>query len=322
MFKVLCTKWVPNSLKEYFADFVFVCPEEERAYSQEELFEKVKDVDAIFTVSGTPIRKELIDEAKNLKMIASMGVGYDHVDVAYCTEKKIPVCNSPTKVTDPTAEHTIALILGIFHNLSSYTDRVRNGIWENHAYGKYMESVNGKILGVIGFGKIGQCVSRKAKALGMTIKYYDLIRAPKEVEEELDAEFLSLDDLLKISDCVTLHIPFVKENYHMLNAEKFNLMKDGSYLINAARGAVIDIDALADALESKKLKGAAIDCFEPEPYKGGKICDLDNVIFTPHVASETPSGRLNMSIEAIEGLKKILNGEKPYNLINPESLSK
>lgn len=319
--KVLCTKWIPEDLKNAYPNFEFIYPEKvDTAFTTEELFENVKDVDAIFTVSGTPIRKDLIDAAKNLKAIASMGVGYDHVDVAYCTEKKIPVCNSPTKVTDPTAEHTIALIVGIFHNLASYTNDVKKGIWENHPFGMKMTSVNGKTLGLIGFGRIGQCVARKAKALGMNIIYYDLNKLDESKEKELEATYMDLDSLMKTADCVSLHIPFVQENYHMINDEKINLMKDGSYLINAARGAVVDIDAVVKALKSGKLKGAAIDCFEPEPYKGGEICTLDNVIFTPHVASETPSGRVNMSKEALDGIIAVLNGEVPANLINKDSI--
>ena len=317
--KVLCTKWIPSDLKNAYPDFQFIYPEkEDTAFSNEELYEHAKEADAIFTISGTPIRKDLIDIAVNLKAIASMGVGFDHVDVAYCTEKKIPVCNSPTKVTDPTAEHTIALIMGIFHNLSSYTSDIKNGIWENHAYGKKMTGVNGKTLGLIGFGRIGQCVSKKARALGMNIIYYDLNRLDEAKEKELEATYMTLDDLLKNADCVSLHIPFVQENYHLINEEKINLMKEGSYLINAARGAVVDIEAVAKALKSGKLKGAAIDCFEPEPYKGGEICSLDNVVFTPHVASETPSGRVNMSKEALDGILAFFKGEIPSNLINKE----
>ncbi|MEG1926238.1 MAG: NAD(P)-dependent oxidoreductase [Ruthenibacterium sp.] len=322
MICVVCTKWIPEECVEKYASvFRFVCPKTPGAvFSRQELSEQLKQAEVLFSVAGTPIDKELIETGENLKMIASLGVGYDHVDVAYATEKKIPVVNSPTAVSEPTAEHTIALMMAIFHNLSRYTQHVKQGLWENDAFGTVQTSIAGHTLGIVGMGRIGKHVAQKAASLGMRILYSDLHRLPEAAEKELGATYGTLQEVLAQSDCVTVHVPFQKENYHLFDAQAFAAMKEGAYFINASRGALMDINALTAALKSGKIKGAALDVFEPEPYLSGEILTLENVVLTPHVASETRSARVAMAFECLDGILALSRGETPSNLVNPSSV--
>lgn len=318
MMRILCTRWVPEECVREYADvFEFIRPAcSGEDFSQEDLMRQMPEADVLFSVAGTPVTKELISAGKCLRFIASLGVGYDHVDVGYASELGIPVVNSPTAVSDPTAEHTIALIMGIFHNLHRYTVQVKNGIWSTKAFGDTQTSVAGHVLGIIGMGRIGRCVARKAQALGMHVLYYDPVRLPEKTEHENDFQFRPLAELISSSDCITLHVPFTKENFHMFGEDSFALMKEGAYFVNASRGALVDTEALARALRSGHLKGAALDVFETEPYTGRELDGLEQVILTPHVASETRDARLNMARECLNGIRSLVNGVVPPNIVN------
>ena len=322
MYKVLCSKWIPDEVKKSYEDiFEFIAPEETGAvYSQEEFASRLKDAEIVFLVSGPPMRKEAIESAPNLRLIASLGVGLDHIDLSCATEKNIAVVNSPTKVTDPTAEHTVALIMAAMHNIAGYNRDMRKGKWQAYPFGDTQTSLNGSVLGIVGMGRIGKAVAKKAGALGMKIYYCDIVPLSPEVEAEYGATLCTFDELLKISDCITVHVPMNPENYHLFDEASFAMMKDGAYFVNAARGKIVDNDALIAAVRSGKLKGAALDVFDPEPYLEGELLHLDNVTVTPHVASETLTARIAMAKESLDGAAAICRGEKPYNLANPESL--
>ena len=357
MTNVLCTRWIPGECEAEYGDvFQFICPEKEGgSFTREELLELMPRADILFSIAGTPVTRDMIDrgsspehgrvgqgsspehgrgvgqgsspeqgsgigQGRGLKIIASLGVGYDHVDVEYAAEKRIPVVNSPTQVTEPTAEHTIALVMGIFHNLYRYTAQVRAGIWNTSAFGTTQTSVSGHVLGIVGMGRIGQCVGKKAAALGMKVLYYDPLRLAEEKERENGFEYGSLAEVLEKSDCVTLHVPYTGENRHMFGREAFARMKQGAYFVNASRGGLVDTAALADALRSGRLKGAALDVFEKEPYTTGELAGLDQVILTPHVASETWDARMNMARECLDGARELLLGNRPANVVNPQVL--
>lgn len=320
--KVLCSRWIPDDIVKAYPDFEFDYPKEyEASYSKEELAEKLKDVEAIFIVSGPKLPKEVWDKAKNLKYIASLGVGLDDFDIPYFSQRGVAICNSPTMVTDPTAEHSVAMIMAAFRNIPRYTADMKNGHYETHVWGKYQTGLTNKTLGIVGFGRIGQSVAKKCQGLGMNIIYYDIKRLPLEKEKELNVEYKDIDDLFKLADCVTVHIPYTKENDKLINKAKFDEMKDGAYFCNMARGKVCDTNALIDALKAGKLKGAALDVFDPEPYLEGELLNFDNVVLTPHVASETAEGRLAMGHESVSGIYKLVHGEIPHNFANPDCLN-
>ena len=262
---------------------------------KDELIEKVEDLDAIIVRSATKVRKEMIDRAKNLKVIGRAGVGLDNIDVEYAKSKGIKVINTPGATSISVAELTIGHILSVIRKIA-YGDReIRNGAWPK----KMCKGIEmyGKTLGIIGFGRIGKEVAKRAKAFGMKIIYYDVHRVSEEVERELGIEYRNLDTLLSESDIVTLHVPLLPETKHMINRERIEKMKDGAILINAARGGIVDENALYKALKSGKLYGAALDVYENEPPNDSKLLELDNIVMSPHIGAQTKEGQKRAGIE-------------------------
>ncbi len=271
---------------------------------KEELKNHVGDLDAIIVRSATKVRKEIIDAAKKLKVIGRAGVGLDNIDVEYAKSKGIKVLNTPGATSISVAELTIGLILAVMRKVA-YGDReMRNGAWPKKKC-KGIE-MYGKTLGIIGIGRIGKEVAKRAHAFGMKVIYYDAHHINDEQAAELGVEFRELDDLLKESDVVTLHIPLVPETKHLINRERINIMKDGAILINAARGGIVDENALYEALKSGKLYGAALDVYENEPLKESKLFELDNIVMTPHIGAQTKEGQARSGVEIAEKIAQVL----------------
>ncbi|MDD4760793.1 MAG: NAD(P)-dependent oxidoreductase [Bacteroidaceae bacterium] len=320
---ILCTKWIPDECMEPFSGiFSFVKPDKEKVFFLErEIKERLTEADILFSVAGTPVSKELIDMNPKLEMIISLGVGFDHVDWKYATQKGIPVINSPSEVTEPTAEHTMALIMAVYHNIPEYTVQMRRGQWVQETFGEAQTQMMGSTLGILGMGRIGKAVAKRAKALGMNVVYFDSYPMSAEQEKEFGVERKTFDEVISSSDCITVHVPFTNENKHMFNAQTFAKMKKGSFFVNAARGGLMNTDDLIAALKSGQMKRAALDVFETEPYLNGALCSLENVILTPHVASQTKTARINMAMECLNGAQRVVNGEKTHNVVNPEVLN-
>ena len=291
---------------------------------REVLEEKAREVDALVTLLTDKIDKEFLDKAERIRIIAQYAVGYDNIDVEYATKKGIYVTNTPGVLTDSTADLTFALLLAITRRIVESHNFVTSGEWEKYGTGWHPLLLLGmelkdKVLGVIGFGRIGRAVAKRARAFGMKIIYYDVVRAPEEIEKELDAKYVSLEELLKTSDVVTIHTPLTKETYHLLNEEKLRLMKPTAYLVNTARGAIIDTDALAKILREKRIAGAALDVFEQEPLpKDHPLNKLDNVILTPHIGSATWTARNAMAEIVAMNLIDFLEKRVPRTLVNKE----
>mgnify|MGYP004556552789 CR=1 FL=1 len=322
-YKLLCNYWLPKACTEPYTDqFTFICPtEKEDHYTQEQIKERIGDCDVFFDVRDWA-RRDLIEAGKNLKVIANHAVGYDAIDVDCCNERGIAVVLCATKVTETTAELAVALMMATMRSVARYDREIRNGIWTSGPWIDTDTQLFGHTLGVIGFGRIGRAFAKKARGLGMTIQYYDPFRASPEVEREYEATYLPLDELLASSDCVTLHLPYTKENHNLINADAFAKMRDGSYLINAARGPIVDEDAMIAALKSGKLRGAGLDVFVGEPQVNPELLKLPNVVMTPHAGSQTLETRVNMWNEGMEGVISVLNGKTPPNIVNPQVMSK
>ena len=273
---------------------------------KDKLVEKVGDLDAIIVRSATKVRKDMIDAAKNLKVIGRAGVGLDNIDVEYAKSKGIKVINTPGATSISVAELTIGLILAVMRKIA-YGDReTRAGNWPKKKC-KGIE-MYGKTLGIIGIGRIGREVAKRAKAFGMNVVYYDVYRPGEDVEKELGVEYRDLDTLISESDVITLHVPLLPETRHMINRERIEKMKDGAIIINAARGGIVDEEALYNALKSGKLYGAALDVYENEPLKDSKLFELDNIVFTPHIGAQTKEGQQRAGIEIAEKIAKELLG--------------
>ena len=265
---------------------------------KEELTKHIGDVDALIVRSATKVRKDLIDAAPTLKVIGRAGVGLDNVDVEYAKSKGIKVVNTPGATSISVAELVIGLMLAVYRKIAFGDRETRKGNWPKKKC-KGME-LYGKTVGIIGIGRIGREVARRLKVFGCKLYYYDIYHPPKEILNEIGVEFCELDELLRESDIITIHVPLTPETKHMINAERIEKMKDGAVIINTSRGGVVDEDALYNALKSGKLYGAALDVYENEPLKESKLFELDNIVLTPHIGAQTKEGQKRAGVEVAE----------------------
>lgn len=285
--------------------------------SEAELREKIKDKDALLSLLSTPVNKETIDSAKNLKIIANFGAGYNNIDIDYAQDKEIPVTNTPQVSTAATADLTFALVLAVARRVAEGDQLCRTKGFNGWAPLFFLgREVSGKKLGIVGLGNIGKAVAQRAKGFGMEILYTGNTRKSPEVEKELNATFVSFEDLLQQSDFITINCAFTPESKHMFSTEQFKMMKPTSYLVNAARGPIVDEQALVDALKAKEIEGAALDVFEFEPKITDELKSMDNVVLTPHIGNATIETRDAMAEMAVQNIINVLNGKEPLNPVN------
>lgn len=311
-----------NIPEEYYIDYVqglqVVVPEEPlTCWTREEALEVVKDADIFICYHDFKFDEELIDAATKLSIIGNVGSGYDNVRWAYAKEKGIHVLNAPASLMDSTSEMTIALMMSACRGVVQYDRELRRDLTMTRQlfFDRDMVLYN-KTLGVIGMGRIGTMVARKAHGLGMKIIYSNQFRIDPQVEAELGgAEYMTADEVLAKADVVTLHVPLMPSTHHFINGEKLALMKKSAYLINASRGPVVEEKALIEALKNHSIKGAALDVHEFEPTINPEIAKLDNIVITPHCCTNVTEVRVEMIHELLTGVRKLLEGEKPYNLV-------
>ena len=316
--KILVTTKVPAELLEKYNDFEITIPEKRLVY--DEVSEIAGEYDAIMGF-GLRVNEALLEKGKNLKAVANFGVGYDNIDVKAATARGIAVVNTPTQVTDATAEHTIALIIATMRNIAKFDREVRQDIWRPPFMMNGMASINGSTLGIVGFGRIGKAVCRKAQGLGMNVIYYDPYRSSDEVEKEYGVTYVEFEELVRTADCVTLHLPYTPENHHLFGEETFKMMKPDAFFVNCARGPIVDEQALAAALRDNVIRGAGLDVYEHEPKVSEELKVLDNVTLTPHAASATKKARIGMLHEAMDGLTGVLKGIDVPNVVNRKELA-
>ena len=309
-----------NIPEEYYLSYtqgmtVFKPKEPLACFTREEIRELLPDADVMITIMEFRMDKELIDLAPNLKVIANQGSGTDNIDVAYAKENGIAVCNAPRSVIDATSEMTIAIMMAACRGVVRYDRDLRRTLhMEKCLYFDGDMTLYDKTLGVIGMGRIGYVVAQKAHALGMKIIYTDMFDlAPERAEALGGAVRMSMEDLLATADVVTIHMPLMPSSRHLINAEKLALMKPTAYLINAARGPIVEEKALVDALKNHRIKGAALDVHEFEPDLSPEVAALDNIVVTPHACTNLTSERVRLLHEALDGVTAVLKGEKPYN---------
>jgi len=292
----------------------------DRPLLPEELVVKVAGIDALICLLTDRIDEDLMDAAgPDLKIIANYAVGFDNIDVKAATYRGIVVTNtSSAEVDEAVAEHTWALILCLARRIIEADESVRRGAYRGWEPDIFLgENVRGKILGIIGLGKIGTYVARRAKGYNMTVLYNKHSPDP-EAEKELGVKFAPLDELLAASDVVTLHVPLTEETRHLINPVTLGKMKKDAFLINTSRGPVVEEKALVEALRRGRLAGAALDVFENEPDIHPELIAMPNVITTPHIASATYEARYKMSRQVVEAVLDVFAGKKPQNLVNEE----
>ena len=273
---------------------------------QEKLRKLVKGVSAIIVRSTPKVTKEIIDAAPNLKVIARAGVGSDNIDVEYAKGRGIEIVNAPAASTRSVAELVIALIFNVARKVAFADRKMREGMWaKKQCMGFELE---GKTLGVIGFGRIGYTVAKMAKGLGMRVIYYSRNRKT-EAEKEIGAEYVDFETLLKESDFISPHVPLTPKTYHLIGERELKLMKPTAIFINTSRGAIVDSNALIRALQEGCIAGAGLDVFEEEPLpKDHPLTKLDNVVLAPHIGASTGEAQEKAGIEIAEKIIKVLNG--------------
>lgn len=318
--KIFVTRQLPPRAMEKLRSF-FETREntEDRVLSKQEVIEGVKDCDALLCLLTDPIDGEVMDAGPKLKVISNYAVGFNNIDVDAANQRQLPVCITPGVLTETTADATWALIMSSARRIVEGDRMIRAG--EFHGWGPMMllgGDVHGKTLGVVGMGRIGLAVARRAKGFGMKVLYTN--KETVKEEGELGAQKVDMDTLLKESDFVTLHVPLMKETHHLIGERELKLMKSTAYLINTARGPVIDEKALVSCLKNKGIAGAGLDVFEEEPKLAEGLAELDNTVLLPHIASASIETRTQMGLLAVENAIAIMEGRAAHAMANPEVL--
>jgi len=287
---------------------------------REEVFERVKDKEGLICLLTEKINEEFLRAAPKLRIAANVAVGFDNIDVSACTKRGVAATNTPGVLDETTADFAWTLLMAVARRLSEGEALARSGNWKNWDLDQLVGTdVWGKTLGIVGFGRIGRAVARRASGFQMKVIYTDALRAPAEVEGALKAEFRDMNSLLAESDFVSVHVPLLPETQKLFDAAKFQRMKPTAFLINTSRGPVVEEAALVAALEAGKIAGAGLDVYEKEPsiHPGLK---RSNVVLAPHMASASLETRTKMACIAAGNVVALFTGQRPPNLLNPEVL--
>lgn len=318
MADIIVTYGVPSDGFAALKEHTVHIPAQGTSFSNDELMALLPNADAL--VACKAITREMISVAKKLKLIVCYGAGYDAIDIAAATEHGVMVANTPDCVTAPTAELAIAHLTALARRIPEFNQRVRTMKPEDlFVMGKFMgTSLEGATLGIVGMGRIGGKVADFGRLMGMRVLY--TARTPKPERDALGDEHVSLEEVMAQSDFISLHCPHTPQTYHIVSRSMIGLMKPTAYLINTARGPVVDEEALIEALQKKRIAGAALDVFTGEPHVNPAFFALDNVHLTPHVGSNTLHARNEMARAASQRILAVLDGKLPQNLLNPEAI--
>jgi lactate dehydrogenase-like 2-hydroxyacid dehydrogenase len=289
-----------------------------RIPTKEEIIKGLKGKDGLLCLLSDPVDEDVINSEPRLKMIASFAVGFDNIDIKAATKRKIPVSNTPGVLTEATAEMAWALLFSVARRIVEADKFTRSGKYIG--WGPMLmlgQDISTKTLGVVGAGRIGTAFALKSKGFDMKVLYFDE-KNNDILDKELDAKKVNLQELLKQSDFVSLHVPLIKSTYHLISQKELKIMKKSAILINTSRGPIIDEKALVKTLKEKWIFGAGLDVYENEPIISEELIKLDNVVLQPHSASATINSRTNMGLLAAKNMIAGLKGEIPPNCLNPE----
>jgi len=287
-----------------------------------QLAEACRQVEGLLT-SSTPVSAEVVEQAPRLRVVSAVAVGYDIIDVAACTRRGILVTNTPGVVTEATADLSFALLMAVARRVVEADRYIHEGHWRYWQWGcMWGTNPSGKTLGIMGFGRIGQAVARRARGFSMRVIYHSVDRPTPEQEKELGAQYVDRETLLREADFLSIHVPLAPETHHLISTTELAMMKPTAFLINTSRGKVVEEAALIEALQSKRLAGAGLDVFEFEPQIHPALLAMPNVVVTPHMGTSTGETRLAMAMMAADNLLAALAGQRPPNLVNPEAWRK
>jgi D-3-phosphoglycerate dehydrogenase len=298
----------------------FATVEEAKSTLEDALVGEVKDIDIMLVIpANIPITKRIMEAGIKLKAVIRYGIGVNNIDVSAATEKGIMVINVPDYCISEVSDHTIALTLSLIRKITQSVESTKNGEWKSTNFTASFR-LEGKILGIIGFGKIGRSVAYKMRSLGLEILVYDPF-IDKNLIKKLDVKKVSLEELLQKSDIITLHCPLTSETKKIISEETLRLMKKMAYLVNTARGGLMDETAIYRALNEGRIAGVALDVLDEEPPNpDNPLLKLSNVIVTPHIAWSSPEAIWQLENSVVEETTRILKGEKPKNVVNARDL--
>jgi glyoxylate reductase len=287
---------------------------------REEVLRRVKDKDGLICLLTERVNEDLLRAAPKLRIAANVAVGFDNIDVAACTRRGVAATNTPGVLDETTADFAWTLLMAVARRLSEGEALARSGNWKNWDLDQLVGTdVWGKTLGIVGFGRIGRAVARRASGFQMKVIYTDAVRGAEAVEKELKAEFREMDALLGESDFISVHVPLLPDTRGLFNAPKFQRMKPTAFLINTSRGPVVDEAALVEALKNGKIAGAGLDVYENEPFIPPGL-KRANVVLAPHIASASLETRTKMACIAAKNVVAYFMGQLPPNILNPEIL--
>ena len=290
---------------------------EGRDFTYDEVYAMIPEHDVPSSMFDFPVNKELIDHAPNLKLIANYAVGYNNIDVAYALQKGLTVANTPDPVTAPTANLALGLMIDAARRVTECDRKLRTlrkamkvGVLENLGV-----NITGKVLGIIGMGRIGKALAKRANACGMEVIYHNRRQLYIEEETRLNVTYVSKEELLERADFVSLNAPYTPETYHIIGAEELKRMKNSAILINTARGPLVDEAALVEALKSGEIRGAGLDVFEDGDYPMEELLEMDNVVLTPHIGTQTTETRILMARTVCNNVIGFLEGDRPVSRV-------
>ena len=290
---------------------------EGRDFTYDEVYAMIPEYDVLCSMFDFPVNKELIDHAPNLKLIANYAVGYNNIDVAYALQKGLTVANTPDPVTAPTANLALGLMIDAARRVTECDRKLRTlrkamkvGVLENLGV-----NITGKVLGIIGMGRIGKALAKRANACGMEVIYHNRRQLYIEEETRLNVTYVSKEELLERADFVSLNAPYTPETYHIIGAEELKRMKNSAILITTARGPLVDEAALVEALKSGEIRGAGLDVFEDGDYPMEELLEMDNVVLTPHIGTQTTETRILMARTVCNNVIGFLEGDRPVSRV-------
>src|SRR3984893_11067150 len=290
--------------------------------SKEELFRRIQDKEGQVCLLTEKVNDELLRVAPKLRIAANVAVGYDNIDVATCTKRGVVATNTPGVLDETTADFAWTLMMAVARRLAEGEQLARSGNWKGWNLDQLCGAdIWGKTLGLVGFGRIGRAVARRALGFHMKVIYTDAVKAPAEVAKSLNVEYRDMNALLAESDFISLHVPLMPETRGLFDSPKFHRMKPGAFLINTSRGPVVEEAALVAALDAKKIAGAALDVYEQEPFIHPGL-KRANVVLAPHLASASLETRTKMAVMAANNVVALFTGQMPPNMLNPAVLKK
>ncbi|WP_020618683.1 2-hydroxyacid dehydrogenase [Paenibacillus daejeonensis] len=316
--KVLVTRRLPEQVMAYLNERAEVtCPQENRGLTREELLTAIQGKDALLCLLTDKIDEEVMDANPYLKVIANYAVGYNNIDIEAATARGITVTNTPDVLTAATADMAWALLMAISRRVVEGDALVRSGAWKGWEPLQLIGGdVTGATLGLVGLGRIGRAMMRRAQGFDMDIVYWNRTRLPQEEETELGIRYASLEEVLKSADYLSIHVAYTEETHHLIGERELRMMKPEAYLINTARGAHIDEQALVRALQEQWIAGAGLDVYEREPELTEGLQGLDNVVLAPHLGSATLQTREKMGMMASRSILAVINEERPDHVVN------